>query len=150
MTGVFQITIVLLSTVSPLLSMAIYRLIHNSAIYNTVSLHLVLIASNLTTMMLSNVYAFVFFVCGLVAFGRGSGDDLADMKQMMGKLFEEIAGLRSEVQRIRGQCGEENAILRSEVERIRGHSYQIENKVEAMSIRLEHVQEGNSTFEQTI
>ena len=154
--------------------MTIYRLIHNSAIYNTVSLHLVCIASRLTTMMLSNVYVFVFFICCLVAFGRGLDDDFADMKQMIGKLFEENEILRNEVASIRGQCGEvveeKTAILRSEVESIIGQcgeenailrrqvesmKDQIENKVDrhelrdevdAINFRLEGAQEGNSTF----
>ena len=70
-------------------------------------------------MMFSNVYAFVFFFCGLFAFGCGLDDDFTEMKHMIGKLVEENAVLRSEVETIRDHCGEENALLRSEVESIR-------------------------------
>ena len=91
-------------------------------------------------MMLCNVFAFAFFICGLVAFGRGSGDDFADMKHMMGKLFEENAILRREVESMKDQ-------IEHEVQNVR---HEMRNEVEAMNVRLEHVQEGNSTFEQTI
>ena len=126
-------------------------------------------------MMFSNVYAFVFFFCGLFAFGCGLDDDFTEMKHMIGKLVEENTILRREVgsireddvilrsefESLRGQCGEENAILKREVENIKGQCgemrddvrhemTQMRDDVDALNFRLEGVQGGNYTFEQKI
>ena len=91
-----------------------------------------------------SINVFIFSICSLLAFGWGLDEDLTEIKQMMGKLIEENAILRSEVGSIRGQYGEENAILRSEVESIREENGNLRSEVEAINLKLEGVQEGNN------